>query len=515
MSQLPTTLRLVLGDQLNANHTWFKQIQQHVHYVFMEVRTETDYATHHIQKVMGIFAAMRSFADALKQLGHKVHYIRINDPLNTQDFNGNLTRLIAEHSIQTFEYQLPDEFRLDQVLQSFSEQLKIAYKVYDTEHFYSQRDTLAHLFEGKQQYLMETFYRHMRKTHKVLVTEALQPLNGQWNFDKDNRKPLPKKWQVVEPMLFENNLQTVYDDIQSACIKYIGTVDPKKFIWPIDRTQALVLMDFFIQDCLPTFGDFQDAMSQQEWSIYHSRLSFALNIKLISPKELVDQCIAAYMSHPDRIAYNQLEGFVRQIIGWREYMRGIYWLKMPDYQTLNFFNHKQALPEWFWTGKTHMNCMKKAIDQSLDYAYAHHIQRLMVTGNFALLAGIDPDQIDAWYLGIYIDAFEWVEITNTRGMSQYADGGIVGSKPYVSSAAYIHKMSDYCQSCAYNPKLKTGHTACPFNSLYWHFYDRHTPLLASNQRIGMMYHVWHKMDDAQKTAILKQADYYLNNINQL
>jgi deoxyribodipyrimidine photolyase-related protein len=256
-------------------------------------------------------------------------------------------------------------------------------------------------------------------------------------------------------------------------------------------------------------------MTPKEWSLYHSRISFSMNVKLISPQEVIARAIAEWESRPTEIAFNQLEGFVRQIIGWREYMRGIYWNKMPSYATLNFFDHQTALPTWFWTGKTKMHCVSDAINQSLQYAYAHHIQRLMITGNFALLAGIHPDQLDQWYLGIYMDAFEWVEITNTRGMSQFADGGIVGTKPYVSSAAYIDKMSHYCGSCYYKKNVKTGDKACPFNSMYWNFYDKNEQKLASNPRIGMMYNVWRKMKPQDKEALLLQADYYLNNINEL
>lgn len=236
---------------------------------------------------------------------------------------------------------------------------------------------------------------------------------------------------------------------------------------------------------------------------------------MISPQEVIDRAIEEWQKRLNEIEFNQLEGFVRQIIGWREYMRGIYWNKMPEFASMNFFNNQEKLPNWFWTGKTKMNCMKDAINQSLNYAYAHHIQRLMITGNFALLAGIHPDEVDAWYLGIYIDAFEWVEITNTRGMSQFADGGIVGTKPYVSSASYIDKMSNYCGSCFYKKTLKTGEKACPFNSLYWNFYDRNEDKLGKNPRIGMMYNVWRKMKPEDKTALLEQADYYLKNINEL
>jgi deoxyribodipyrimidine photolyase-related protein len=240
-----------------------------------------------------------------------------------------------------------------------------------------------------------------------------------------------------------------------------------------------------------------------------------MNLKMLSPKEVVDKAISEYWKRPNEIEYHQLEGFVRQIIGWREYMRGIYWAKMPEFATLNYFENQSKLPAWFWTGRTKMNCLSHTINQSLEFAYAHHIQRLMITGNFALLAGVHPDEVDAWYLGIYIDAIEWVEITNTRGMSQFADGGIVGTKPYVSSATYIHKMSSYCVGCHYDKSKKTGEKACPFNSLYWNFFDKHELKLSKNPRIGMMYNVWRKMDANAKAALLEQANDYLTNINEL
>ena len=275
------------------------------------------------------------------------------------------------------------------------------------------------------------------------------------------------------------------------------------------------LLDFFVRHCLPHFGTFQDAMTPEFWSLYHSRLSFSINTKMLSPLEVVEAAITHWKSHPDKIDIAQIEGFVRQIIGWREYMRGIYWAKMPEFAAMNFFNHQRKLPQWFWTGDTKMHCLKHSIKQSLQFAYAHHIQRLMVTGNFALLAGIHPDEVDQWYLGIYIDAIEWVEITNTRGMSQFADGGIVGTKPYVSSANYMDKMSHYCGNCYYNKKEKMGAKACPFNSLYWHFYDRHEDLLSKNPRIGMAYRNLARMDGEKKAAILETAERYLENIEEL
>jgi len=509
------TLRLILGDQLNINHPWFDKVEESVTYVLMEIRTETDYAQHHIQKVIGFFAAMQHFAQELRERNHSVIYIHLNDQNNLQCFDKNCAQLIAQFEFTQFDYQLPDEYRLDEQLKDFTSTLKIPFSSCDSAHFYSTRNELKDLFEGKKMYLMETFYRHMRKKHTVLLVDGDKPLNGKWNFDEDNRKKLPKEHKPIAPLLFSNDVRAIEKEILSANIKTIGTVESKNFKWPVNRRQSLELLDFFVENCLPLFGTFQDAMAPNDWSIYHSRLSFSMNIKLLSPQEVVDKAIEAYTKRPDQIEYNQLEGFVRQIIGWREYMRGIYWLKMPEYASLNYFEHRTKLPQWFWTGETKMNCLKNAIHQSLDFAYAHHIQRLMITGNFALLAGVHPDEVDTWYLGIYIDAIQWVEITNTRGMSQFADGGIVGTKPYVSSAAYIHKMSSYCTGCYYDKAKKTGDRACPFNSLYWNFYDRHEAKLSKNPRIGMMYTVWHKMQPDAKTALLEQASYYLAHINEL
>lgn len=509
------TLRIILGDQLNTNHSWFKTVDDTVTYVMMEIRSETDYAQHHIQKVLGIFGAMQQFAKELQQQKHHIIYIKLNDKDNLQRFDKNCDLLISKNKYTLFEYQLPDEYRVDEHLKKYVQSLVIPSNVADTEHFYSTRSELGKLFEGKKTYLMETFYRYMRKKHQVLIVDGDKPLHGKWNFDEDNRQKLPKEHKPTEPLLFVNNVTEIETELKKTTIKTIGTVDSKNFLWPINRAQSIQLLDFFVENCLPLFGTFQDAMAPSEWSLYHSRLSFSMNVKLLSPQEVVNRAIAEYNKRTDEIEYNQLEGFVRQIIGWREYMRGIYWLKMPEYATLNYFEHTEKLPDWFWTGKTKMNCMKNAIDQSLQYAYAHHIQRLMITGNFALLAGVNPDEVDAWYLGIYIDAFEWVEITNTRGMSQFADGGIVGSKPYVSSATYINKMSSYCTGCFYDKAKKTGDKACPFNSLYWNFYDKHESKLSKNPRIGMMYNVWRKMQPNAKADLLEQADYYLKHINEL
>jgi deoxyribodipyrimidine photolyase-related protein len=478
------------------------------------MRQETDYVKHHIQKIVGFFSAMRNFASELSIAGHEVVFYKINDLENTQSLVDNLQQIILQKNISKFEYQLPDEYRLDKQLQDYSKLLTIPYSFTDSAHFLSTRDEVKNLFEGKKQILMETFYRTMRKRYNLLM-DGEKPVGGKWNYDEDNRK----KWKGTPPApqhnLLKIDVSEVIKDIEQSGAVYFGNINPKAFTWPVSRQDALNLLAYFVKESLPYFGHFQDAMSTKENYLFHSRLSFALNIKLISPIEVVQYAIDEWQNNQSKITLPQIEGFVRQIIGWREYMRGIYWWKMPDYETLNFFNHQTKLPHYFWDADTNMNCIKHAVQNSLDNAYAHHIQRLMITGNFALLAGIHPTELDEWYLGIYIDALQWVEITNTRGMSQFADGGIVGSKPYVSSANYIDKMSDYCTSCYYKKAVKIGEKACPFNSLYWHFYERNHHLLGNNNRIGMMYNVLHKMQPDEREKLIQQAEIYLNELEKL
>lgn len=482
----------------------------------MEMRQETDYVMHHKQKVAAIFLAMREFAHDLEKAGHLVIYLRLNDPNNLQTLEGNLQHAIQQFGIEKFEYQLPDEYRLDEQLKAFCSKLKIPKQAVDSEHFFTERQDLAQFFKGKKTFLMENFYRAMRKKHNLLM-DGDQPEGGQWNFDADNRKKLPSNFPVPMPPQFEYGsvLEEVMKLIDEAGIKTMGNCEPQKFFHPINRVQALELLGWFCQKALPWFGTYEDAMDSQQPFMFHSRLSFAMNVKLLSPHEVVNAAIDAWRYSNGQITLNQVEGFVRQIVGWREYMRGIYWAKMPEFATLNFFNHQAKLPGWYWTGQTRMNCLKHTLGQSLNLAYAHHIQRLMVTGNFALLLGVHPDEVDSWYLGVYIDAIEWVEITNTRGMSQFADGGIVGSKPYVASANYMHKMSNYCSNCQYNKDKKHGENACPFNSLYWDFYHRNREKLERNPRIGMMYQVLNKMDSDDLEKTLKQAEWVKMNVEVL
>lgn len=509
------TLRLILGDQLNENHSWFQNPDPNIIYVLMEVRQETDYVKHHVQKVVGFFAAMRAFADRLVQAGHQVRYLRLDDPDNHQNFEKNIKQIIKKEKISRFEYLLPDEYRLDRQLKKMAAGLSVESETFDTEHFLTRRKDVEDLFKEKKRFLMESFYRQMRKKYNILM-DGKKPVGGKWNYDQSNRNRYDGAVPIPAPKVFRNNVTEIVTMIEAAGIKTIGEIKPKIFIWPINRRQALQLLNEFIDKRLPHFGTYQDAMTTESWSLFHARISFALNTKMLHPMEVIDAALRkADGAKNGVIGIEQLEGFIRQVLGWREYMRGIYWAHMPDYETINHLDQKADLPDFYWTADTRMKCLHEAIGQSLRHAYAHHIQRLMVTGNFALLAGVHPDQIDAWYLGIYIDAIQWVEIVNTRGMSQFADGGIVATKPYISSANYIRKMSDYCDHCHYDHKRKTGDRACPFNSLYWEFLDRHRSKLSKNPRIGMMYRTWDRMKEDNRKALIKQARHYREHVNEL
>ena len=512
------TLRLILGDQLNPHHSWFQAVRNDVVYVMMELREETDYVWHHVQKVIGFFAAMRAFARHLEEQGHAVIYLRLDDANNKQTFRENLQYYILKHGITRFEYQEPDEYRLDRSLDEIAQILGLPFEVVSTEHFITSRTDLAEMFTGKKTYLMETFYRAMRRKYRLLM-DSDEPHTGQWNYDAENRKKLPRGVRPPEALVFRHDVSELQEMLIRCGVQTIGTVNPSEFEWCITRTEALQMLEFFAQHCLAAFGTYQDAMTTASWSVYHARLSFAMNTKMLHPLEIVHRCIEEWQSRAEEISYSQIESFVRQVIGWREYMRGVYWAKMPDYATMNELNHFAPLPAWYWTGKTQMNCLRHATQQSLEHAYAHHIQRLMITGNFALLLGVHPDEVDVWYLGVYIDAIEWVEITNTRGMSQFADGGIVGTKPYVSSANYIDKMSDYCGSCTYDKSLRYGTNAdgkpggkpggkpaCPFNALYWDFYHRHRDRFERNPRVSVMYKTLNNMTEQELKRVLQQAE---------
>ena len=508
-------LRLVLGDQLNEQHSWFQTVNEDTVYCLFETHSEASYCEHHIQKITGFFLAMRAFGDRLRELGHRVIYRNLDEThsLGLESITDCVNHFAKEQEIQVFEYMLPDEYRLNEELKAYAE--KVGGVAYDTEHFMSSRDDVTKLFAGKQSYLMERFYREMRRRHNVLMDPNGEPATGQWNYDQENRGGLPNDISFPAASVFPRDATSIAELIERHGIKTMGRMKDNHFTYPVTRAECREALEEFCTKRLRFFGTYQDAMTMHDPLLYHANLSFAMNTKLLTPREVIDRAIRAYQEDPEHISFNQVEGFVRQIIGWREYMRGVYWDQMPGFETVNSLGHDLSLPKWYWTGKTKMNCLSHAVNQSLDLAYAHHIQRLMITGNFALILGAHPDDVDAWYLGVYIDAIQWVEITNTRGMSQRADGGLVATKPYCSSANYINKMSDYCKSCHYNHKKRVGEDACPFNSLYWDFLDRHREKFESNFRMKMMYRAWERKDSEEQTAILERAAWVKANREEL
>ena len=500
------TVRLILGDQLNPEHSWFGKKDPSVTYVFMEVRSETDYVVHHAQKVIAIFAGMRRLAEQLGKQGHLVRYFRLGDKDNLQKFAENLNTVFAETKAGRFEYQEPDEWRLDQDLRAFAASCGLVTSCVSSEHFLDGRGGVAaHFQKDAKRWLMESYYRKMRVRTRLLMDEDGTPAGGEWNYDKENRKPWkgtpppPKSWDI------SHDHSAIWAEIQAAGVKTMGKPSEKDFPWPLDRKEALAQLDAFIERGLPDFGDYEDAMHTSSDRLFHSRLSYALNVKLLAPMEVAQAAADAHARDPRRYPLAATEGFVRQVIGWREYVRGVYWAKMPSYETANGLGHTLSLPSWFWTGKVKMNCLRHSVGQSLDTAYAHHIQRLMVIGSFCLTAGVDPAEVERWYLGVYIDAFQWVELPNVIGMSQHADGGFLASKPYCCAASYVSKMSNYCGGCPYDPKDRTGPLACPLNALYWDFWLRHQNRFQNNPRIGMAVRQAANMSPTEQAAVRKKA----------
>ncbi|MBK8973384.1 MAG: cryptochrome/photolyase family protein [Hahellaceae bacterium] len=508
----------MLGDQLNAHHSWFKIPTTDTLYVIAELRQETDYVVHHVQKVCAFFLAMRHFAEAIQKAGHQVCYLTLDDTQTYDNLPALICDLVKRHGCNAFEYQRPDEYRLLEQLRHFSLPAHVTRTETDTEHFLLPFDEITRAFPKGRAIRMEMFYRRMRKRFDILM-EGDQPEGGRWNYDNENRQALSEDdlAAIPAPLTFGNDVSAILDRIRRHGIKTMGYAEPV-LPWPVTRQQAKAVLQYFCEHLLPHFGAFQDAMthrSPNKGSIYHSRLSFALNAKLLHPSQVIHAVLASHHASQGELPLASVEGFIRQILGWREYVRGMYRANMPYYARVNHLNAVRPLPEWFWTGKTRMRCLAEAIGQSLDTAYAHHIQRLMVTGNFALLAGLHPDEVDQWYLGIYVDALEWVELPNTRGMSQFADGGLIASKPYAASGNYLNKMSDYCGACQYRVREKTGPSACPFNSLYWHFLDRHEKRFGSNPRMAYPYAGWRRMPPSQREAILSHAETLLATLDTL
>ena len=512
------TLRLILGDQLNLRHSWLDQKDAGILYLLAELHQEATYVRHHVQKLCAFFAAMEAFAASIEADGHHVAHLTLEDTIGFDTLPDLIKSLCRQHGVTRFEYQLPDEYRLRQQLRRMELPQSIRVEAFDSEHFLlPETEFERHIAPGKHN-RMESFYRKMRRRLNLLM-DGDQPLGGKWNYDDENREKLKPAdlEELPEPLVFDNDVEPILQRIDSYDIDHFGA-RRSSLLWPVNRSQALELLSFFCKTCLPRFGRFQDAMTCQHehrWSLYHSRLSFAMNCKILHPGEVIEAAIACFENAENRISIAQIEGFVRQIIGWREYVRAVYWINMPTYAELNELGATRDLPGYYWDGFTRMKCMQQALEQSLDYSYAHHIQRLMITGNFSLLAGIDPAQVDTWYLGVYVDAIEWVEMPNTRGMSQFADGGLIASKPYSASGNYINKMSDYCKHCHYDVKQKSTESACPFNSLYWDFMIRHRDRFGANPRIGMIYRNWDRQSPTTQGETLSRADWCLKHINDL
>ncbi|MDO9526670.1 MAG: cryptochrome/photolyase family protein [Gemmobacter sp.] len=500
-------LVLVLGDQLTPTLAALRAADKaHDLVVMAEVMSEATYVPHHPKKIALVFAAMRKFASRLRNDGWQVAYTRLDDPQNAGSIPGELLRRASETGTTRVIATRPGEWRLIEALETAPLNIKLL----EDDRFIASHADFDHWADGRKQLRMEYFYREMRRKTSLLM-QGDTPAGGKWNFDHDNRKPAKADLFLPTPLRFapDETVQEVLDLVAARFPDNVGQLTP--FGLATDPAQAEAVLEQFIQTALPSFGDYQDAMLSGNPFLYHALISAYMNIGLLDPLAVCQRAEAAWKA--GRAPLNAVEGFIRQIIGWREFVRGIYFREGPGYMQRNVLGHDRPLPALYWGKNTGMACLSEAITQTREEAYAHHIQRLMVTGNFALLAGIDPSQVHEWYLAVYMDAFEWVEAPNTLGMSQFADGGLVASKPYVSSGSYIDRMSDYCGSCSYSVKAKTGDAACPFNILYWHFLERHRERFANNPRMAVMYRTWDRMQADHRTEVLDSAKRFLDRLD--
>ncbi|MBS8225053.1 cryptochrome/photolyase family protein [Vannielia litorea] len=501
-------LVLVLGDQLSPSVAALKAAEKGRDVVVMaEVAAETDYVRHHPKKIALIFAAMRKFAARLKSDGWKVAYTRLDDDGNAGSIPGELLRRAEEHGARSVLATRPGEWRLIEAL----EDCPLDVAMHEDTRFIASHAEFESWAEGRKALRMEYFYREMRRKTGLLM-EGDEPAGDKWNYDHDNRKPAEDDLFLPKPLWFEpdEEVEEVLQLVEQRFADNFGKLRP--FGFATTAEQAEKVLTHFIQTALENFGTYQDAMLQDQRFLYHSLISAYLNIGVLDPLDVCQRVEQAWKD--GKAPINAAEGFIRQILGWREYVRGIYFHEGPEYPSRNALNHQRALPPLFWGAETKMNCLAQAVNQTEEEAYAHHIQRLMITGNFALIAQINPSEVHEWYLEVYFDAFEWVEAPNTVGMSQFADGGVIASKPYVSSGNYIHKMSDYCGSCHYSVSKKTGEGACPFNLLYWHFLDRHRDRFENNPRMAQMYRTWDRMDHGKRKTVLREAEAFLTRMSK-
>jgi deoxyribodipyrimidine photolyase-related protein len=504
-----TTLCVVLGDQLNTQMSALQSIDKdNDHVLLAEVNSEATYVKHHKKKIAFIFSAMRHFAVDLKEQGFQVSYVHYLDKDNKGSLLKQVEHFISQHpSIDRVVLAKPAEYRLFEEVSNWHKILGVDVDITQDNRFIATENTFSNwASDGRKQLRMEYFYREMRKSTYVLM-DGDKPVKDKWNFDADNREKLPKEMHPPAPTVFEIDeiTQSVIDLVGSEFADHFGDVDG--FHYAVTRVQALHVLDEFIEQRLENFGRYQDAMVQDQPWMYHSHISFYLNTGLLMPLEVIEAAEQAYRDGQAPI--NSVEGFIRQVLGWREYIRGFYWYLMPEYKHKNALNATRALPDFFWGKHTNMNCISQSVKQTKEHAYAHHIQRLMVLGNFALLTGLSPEEVNEWYLIVYADAYEWVELPNVSGMVLFADGGKLASKPYAASGAYINKMSNYCQHCQYSVKEKTGPQACPFNYLYWGFLNKHKEALQGNPRMAMIYRTMNKMDQTRFAHMLDDADTFL------
>ena len=507
-------LVLVLGDQLDHASAAFDGFDPACDRVLMiEAAGESTHVWSHKARTALFLSAMRHFADGLRGRGWTVDYRALGDG-DSEDLVDILAARLRRHAPCKLVLVEPGEWRLEQAIRALCERERVALGLRDDLHFMISRTGFADWAKKYRQLRMEFFYRMMRERHGVLM-DGGEPAGGRWNFDADNRSGFGRKGPglVPPPLRFEPDAITreVIAEVEARFANHPGST--ADFDWPVTREQALAALADFVSHRLELFGHHQDAMwTGQPW-LWHARLSAAMNLKLLSPREVVAAAMSAWRERG--LPLQSVEGFVRQVIGWREFIRGMYWLDMPRLRDANHYGHARALPRWYWTGDTGMNCMRAAIGQTLRHGYAHHIQRLMVTGQFALLAEIAPRQVEDWYLAVYVDAVEWVELPNVAGMALYADGGRFTSKPYVASGAYIQRMSNYCDGCRYSPSARSSEAACPVTVLYWHFLDRHEAEFAANPRTALMAKNLQKLAPAERTAIGERARQMLEKLDAL
>ena len=508
-------LILVLGDQLTPSLSSLAAGDPALDHVLMaELHDEATYVRHHKKKIAFIFSAMRHFADELRSLGWTVDYVPLDSANNQGSFTSQVEHAIAAYAPEQIIVTDAGEWRVSQMFKGWSARFDLPVQILPDTRFIATIPEFIGWAEGRKQLRMEYFYRDMRrKTGLLMVKDGKgddQPAGGKWNYDSENRKPAGAGLFMPTPKATtpDTTTQDVLTLVAARFDNHFGDLQP--FWYAVTRKGAEAAFTAFVKNALPLFGDYQDAMLTGEPFLYHSLVAQYLNCGLLDPLAMCREVEAAY--NAGHVPLNAAEGYIRQVIGWREYMRGIYWLKMPGYENSNFFGHTRGLPSFYWTAQTDMACIRSAVTQTKEQAYAHHIQRLMVTGNFAMLAGIDPHELHEWYLSVYADAYEWVELPNTVGMSQFADGGILASKPYAASGAYINRMSNYCSGCRYDVKQRTGPKACPFNALYWDFISRHRDKIGKNPRMAQMVRTYDKFAEEEQGRIAESAKAFLDTL---